>query len=89
MASLPNLQENTLIPVSLKFCKKGSCNKLALICLPKSQDLVSVPTEAFHEDPNEIKRKLLRQEHKELLKQLRRKRQRARKKGEVCQEINP
>lgn len=81
--SLPNIPENGLVPVSLTMSQKGSCSKLAIICLPKREDLFEVPVEAFHKDPNEIKRKLLRQEHKDLLKRLKRKRKIARKNGEV------
>lgn len=81
--SFPDISENALIPVSLKFSKKGSCNKLAIVCLPKVEDLSSVPVEPFHEDPNEIKRKQCRREHKDLLKRLKRKRKRARMNGEV------
>lgn len=79
----PEIPENVLISVSVKFLQKGSCSKWALICLPKSEDLAMAPVEPFHEDSNAIKRKQLRQEHKELLKRLRRKRQRARKNFEV------
>lgn len=77
------IPENVLIPVSLNFTQKGSCRKLAIICLPRIEDLASTTVEPFCEDPNEIKRKLLRQEHKDLLKQLKRKRKRARENGEV------
>lgn len=69
--------------MSLKCAQKGSCGKLAIICLPKPEDLVMAPVENFHEDPNEHHRKMLRKEHKDLLKRLKRKRKRARKNGEV------
>lgn len=72
-----------MIPISFKFSQKGSCSKLAIVCLPKAEDLTSVPVEPFHEDPNEIKRKLFRKEHKDLLKRLKRKRKQAKMKGEV------
>lgn len=80
---LPSIPHNALVPVSLKILQKGSCSRFAIICLPKVEDLTVVPIEPFHKDPNEIKRKQLRQEHKDLLKQLKRKRKKAKKKGEV------
>lgn len=72
-----------MIPVTLTFCQKGACKELALICLPKTGDFVSPPVEVFHEDPNEITRKILRREHGDLLKRLRRKRQRAKNSDKV------
>lgn len=81
--TFPDIPNHALVPVSLTFSQKGSCKKLAIICLPRIEDLTSTTVEPLHEDPNEIKRKLLRQEHKDLLKQLKRKRKRARKNGEV------
>lgn len=81
--SIQGILENALLPVSLKFSQKGSCRKLAIICLPKSEDLSIVPVEPFHEDSNENKRKLCRKEHKDLLKRLKRKRKQGRINGEV------
>lgn len=81
--SFPDISGNALIPVSLKFSQKGSCGKLAIICLPKHEDLSIVPVEPFHEDSNEIKRKLCRKEHKDLLKRLKKKRKMAKINGEV------
>lgn len=78
------MEDNILVPVSLKFNQKGSSRKLAVICLPIGEDFKETPVEPCHKDVNEDKRKSLRNEHKDLLKRLRRKRRRVRKNnGEV------
>lgn len=81
--SVVEIPQNTLIPVSVKLSQKGACKKLALICLPKIEDLSKEPVEPLQGDPNEAKRMLLRHEHKDILKRLRRKRRKVRKSGEV------
>lgn len=49
--------ENCLIPVVIDFVKKGKPTDLALICLPKKEDLLSgkEPEEKIHSDINKKK----------------------------------
>ncbi|KAK9890547.1 hypothetical protein WA026_010623 [Henosepilachna vigintioctopunctata] len=72
------LLTNSLIPVKLE-CKRGVPKKFAIICLPQEKDLKKNPSEGKHHDPNQKERKLLRDQHKTMLKKLRRKRKTGKK----------
>lgn len=83
MSPLPEISDNFLIPIKLKFEGKGLCTSFAIICLPLKSDYKNVPSEPNQTDPNEKERKEMRRKHKNLLKTLRQRRRRAKANGKV------
>lgn len=79
---------NCLVPVKLSTLKKGRISDRCLICLPNQSDLSanqsSQLVEVRKRDSNQINRKQLRQEHKKILKKLRRQHLRRKKSIQVC-----
>ncbi|KAJ9596564.1 hypothetical protein L9F63_012397 [Diploptera punctata] len=74
--------DSCLVKVTVHMCSKGSPSDLAIICLPSVSDIDNLlknpnfpgPVEEIHKDENHEERKNLRNDHKKLLKSLRRKR---------------
>lgn len=81
------IQEAVLVPVKIQLKHRGLVHRFAIICLPNANDTTSKNSEnvleKIHVDVNEIKRKQLRNEHKTLLKRLKRKRTAIRRKCRV------
>lgn len=79
--------QNCLVRVKISILKKGCPRNLAIICLPKPEDLQkfannsswSGPVEKLNSDSNEAIRKTLRKNHLAQLKRLKRQRIRHRK----------
>lgn len=74
--SLPEslLSQPFLIPVTIRV-KHGSPSDFAMICLPEDNDNCDVVIrEPVHKDPGAKERKILREQHKAVLKNLARKR---------------
>nr|CAG4637086.1 EOG090X07PD [Ceriodaphnia reticulata]SVE72989.1 EOG090X07PD [Ceriodaphnia reticulata] len=73
---LPNfiLSQPYLLPVTVRV-KRGSPHEFSMICLPWADDRVDSPIrEPIHKDPGSKERKILRQQHSSLLKNLAKKR---------------
>lgn len=69
---------NCIVPVRISLDKKGIAKRFARMYLPFSKDVIgcigtSSVTEPLHIDENQYARKNLRNEHKLLLRQLKRK----------------
>lgn len=68
------LSQPFLLPVTVRV-KRGSPHEFSMICLPKASDRVSSQIlEPVHKDPDAKERKILRQQHSSLLKNLAKKR---------------
>ena len=68
------LSQPFLVPVTIRV-KHGSPQEFAMICLPGANDKIySVINEPVHQDPCAKERKILRQQHSSLLKNLAKKR---------------
>lgn len=90
-ANLNDIDDNSLIPISLSMNGRGNVNKFSIICLPKKQDLRNnrknrkqfiqkpVFTESVAIDANETERKQIRLNHLMMLKRLRRRRVRVKR----------
>ncbi|KAK6632733.1 hypothetical protein RUM43_013503 [Polyplax serrata] len=70
--------KDCLVPIQVVCSGKGKPKDLAMICIPKAEDLKNPPMEPTHLDDNEKLRKTVRYEHVRLLKRLRRKRRKER-----------
>ena len=72
-----------LVPVTVRV-KRGSPHEFSMICLPRTDDRVNSSTicEPVHKDPGAKERKVLRQQHSSLLKNLAKKRKENRDKKE-------
>lgn len=84
-----NYHKNSLIQVCLQMKTRGNPKDLAIICVPKKEDLRKhfksihsndpIYTEPLRKDPLEEERKTLKNNHKRLLKRLRNQRVRAKR----------
>ncbi|CAG4947396.1 unnamed protein product [Parnassius apollo] len=83
--------ECCLIAVRLHTVGKGNLKQHALICLPQSNDVQTIDNlfEPLHEDVNEKLRKEKRKEHLQFLKQIKRKRKKAKKRGAMVKNTFP
>ncbi|KAL3281053.1 hypothetical protein HHI36_004277 [Cryptolaemus montrouzieri] len=82
-----SVPSNCLVPIRVQ-CNKGVPKKFAIICVPKENDLTNVPIEPKSVDSNQKKRKILRNQHKTLLKRLRQRRKRDKQLGNAIKSID-
>nr|SVE75178.1 EOG090X07PD [Daphnia dolichocephala] len=71
-----------LVAVTVRV-NRGSPREFSMICLPKSEDKINSPiSEPIHQDPGAKERKILREQHNLLLKNLAKKRKECRNTGD-------
>lgn len=78
--------DSCLVGIYLQITDKGNLKNRATICLPQCNDIkLKAVMEPHHEDCNAKARKDKKNQHRQLLKQLRRKRIKCKKKAESKQ----
>lgn len=80
-----NFNSDCIVPVRIKTQGKGTPKKFGIICIPEQRDLIckKPPVEPIWDDKNESHRKEMRENHRNLLKTLRKRRIRAKQNGKV------
>lgn len=82
------LSQPYLVPVTVRV-KHGSPQEFSMICLPSADDKVnSIINEPIHQDPCAKERKVLRQQHSSLLKNLAKKRKEFRDKEDKTEDFS-